>query len=89
MRVSIGRGADSRFGLGERDADGTVLSSSVGAWQTWPMKRDTLSYHGYRFPPDIISHAVWLYHRFGVSFRDVEDLLAQRGITVSYEVLSS
>ena len=40
----------------------------------------TLSYHGYRFPPDIISHAVWLYHRFGVSFRDVEDLLAQRGI---------
>ena len=37
------------------------------------------SYHGYRFPPDIISHAVWLYHRFGLSFRDVEDLLAQRG----------
>ena len=70
--------------------DGTlveVLSSSVGAWQTWPMKRDTLSYHGYRFPPDIISHAVWLYHRFGVSFRDVEDLLAQRGITVSYEAI--
>ena len=66
---------------------GRVLSSSVGAWQTWPMKRDTLSYHGYRFPPDIISHAVWLYHRFGVSFRDVEDLLAQRGITVSYEAI--
>ena len=64
-----------------------VLSSSVGAWQTWPMKRDTLNYHGYRFPPDIISHAVWLYHRFGVSFRDVEDLLAQRGITVSYEAI--
>ena len=39
------------------------------------------SYHGYRFPPEIISHAVWLYHRFGLSFRDVEDLLAQRGIT--------
>ena len=51
------------------------------------MKRDTLSYHGYRFPPDIISHAVWLYHRFGVSFRDVEDLLAQRSITVSYEAI--
>ena len=51
------------------------------------MKRDTLSYHGYRFPPDIISRAVWLYHRFGVSFRDVEDLLAQRGITVSYEAI--
>ena len=45
------------------------------------------SYHGYRFPPEIISHAVWLYHRFGLSFRDVEDLLAERGITVSYEAI--
>ncbi len=43
------------------------------------------SYHGYRFPPEIISHAVWLYHRFCLSFRDAEDLLAQRGITVTYE----
>ena len=34
-------------------------------------------YHGYRFPPEIISHAVWWYHRFGLSFRDVEDLLAR------------
>ena len=64
-----------------------VLSSSAGEWQTWPMKSDTPSYHGYRFPPEIISHAVWLYHRFCVSFRDVEDLLAQRGITVSYEAI--
>ena len=46
-----------------------------------------LSYHGYRFPPEIISHAVWLYHRFCLTFRDVEDLLAQRGITVSYETI--
>ena len=51
------------------------------------MKSDTPSYHGYRFPPEIISHAVWLYHRFGVSFRDVEDLLTQRGVTVSYEAI--
>ena len=36
-------------------------------------------YSGYRFPPKIISHAVWLYHRFGLSFHDVEDLLAERG----------
>ena len=66
---------------------GRVLSSSVGAWQTWSMKRDVPSCRGYRFPPEIISHAVWLYHRFGVSFRDVEDLLAQRGLTVSYEAI--
>jgi len=45
------------------------------------------SYRGYRFPPEIISHAVWLYHRFCLSFRDVEDLLAQRGVTVSYETI--
>ena len=43
------------------------------------------SYRRHRFPPEIISHAVWLYHRFALSFRDIEDLLAKRGIIVSYE----
>ena len=51
------------------------------------MKSDTPNNRGYRFPPEIISHADWLYHRFCMSFRDVEDLLAQRGITVSYEAI--
>ena len=44
-------------------------------------------YHGYRFPPEIISHAVWLYHRFCLSFREAEDLLAQRGVRVTYETI--
>jgi putative transposase len=44
-------------------------------------------YYGHRFPPEIISHAVWVYHRFCLSFRDVEDLLAERGIIVSYETI--
>ena len=44
-------------------------------------------YSGYRFPPEIISDAVWAYHRFCLSFRDVEDLLAERGIIVSYETI--
>jgi putative transposase len=44
-------------------------------------------YRGYRFPPEIISHAVWLYFRFTLSLRDVEDLLAQRAIIVSYETI--
>jgi putative transposase len=44
-------------------------------------------YHGHRFPPEIISYAVWAYHRFCVSLRDVEDLLAERGIIVSYEAV--
>ena len=51
------------------------------------MNAPELSYTGYRFPPEIIGHAVWLYHRFCLSFRDAEDLLAQRGITVSYETI--
>ena len=51
------------------------------------MTRPARSYHGYRFPPEIISHAVWLYYRFCLSFRDVEDLLAERGVTVSYEAI--
>ena len=44
-------------------------------------------YLRHRFPSAIISHAVWLYHRYGLSFRDVEDLLAARGIIVSYETI--
>jgi putative transposase len=55
--------------------------------QTDQMKTYVPSYRGYRFPYEIISHAVWLYHRFCLSFRDVEDLLAQRGLTVSYETI--
>jgi putative transposase len=46
-----------------------------------------LNYKGFRFPPEIISHAVWLYFRFALSFRDVEERLAQRGIVVSYETV--
>ncbi len=42
-------------------------------------------YKGHRFPPEIIQHAVWLYYRFNLSYRDIEDLLAVRGIVVSYE----
>ncbi len=49
------------------------------------MKTETLSYHGFRYPPEIISLAVWLYHRFCLSLRDVEELLAERGIEVTYE----
>ena len=44
-------------------------------------------YLRHRFPSDIISHAVWLYHRYCLSFRDVEDLLAERVIIVSYETI--
>ena len=51
--------------------------------------KNTKMYAGYRYPPQVISHAVWLYHRFTLSFRDVEELLAARGINVSYETVRS
>ena len=44
-----------------------------------------ISYAGFRFPPKIIHQAIWLYLRFTLSLRDVEDLLAERGIGLSYE----
>jgi putative transposase len=43
----------------------------------------SISYRRHRFPPDIIQHAVWLYFRLPLSYRNVEDLLAERGIDVS------
>jgi putative transposase len=51
------------------------------------VQNDTSPYRGYRFPPEIIAHAVWLYFRFHLSFRDVQDLLAERGIIVSHEAI--
>ena len=46
-----------------------------------------ISFKRHRFPADVIRHAVWLYFRFSLSFRNVEELLAQRGIDVSYETI--
>ena len=51
------------------------------------MKPRKTLYHRHRFPQDIIRHAVWLYYRFCLSYRDVENLLAERGIKVSYETV--
>ncbi len=45
------------------------------------------TYKRHRFPPDIISYSVWLYYRFNLSHRDIEDLLAERGITISREAI--
>ena len=45
------------------------------------------SYAGYRFPPKLISHVVWLYYRFPLSLRMVEEMLAARGILVSHETI--
>src|ERR1700758_2157483 len=46
-----------------------------------------LSYRRHRFPPVVIQHAIWLYLRFTLSYRDVEELLAERGLDISYETV--
>src|SRR5918997_1646068 len=47
----------------------------------WP------SYKGFRYPVEVISHCVWLYHRFPLSFREVEEMMMERGVVVSHETL--
>jgi putative transposase len=52
-----------------------------------PPMTNVLSYAGYRFPPEVISYAVWLYYCFPLSLRRVEELLAARGIELTYETV--
>jgi len=54
-------------------------------WQALSMTTSPNPYRGFRFPPAVIEHAVWLYHCFSLSLRDVELILSARGIVVSYE----
>lgn len=51
------------------------------------MNHPAVSYKRHRFPPQIIAHAVWLYYRFPLSLRLVEEMLLERGIVVSYETI--
>jgi putative transposase len=52
-----------------------------------PAPSEEPSYRGYRYSAEIISHAVWLYFRFSLSLRDIEELLAERGVSVTYETV--
>jgi putative transposase len=47
-----------------------------------------ISYARHQFPPEVIRHSTWLYLRFTLSYRDVEELLAERGLDISYEIAS-
>ncbi|GHO63224.1 hypothetical protein KSC_021160 [Ktedonobacter sp. SOSP1-52] len=44
-------------------------------------------YNGFRFPPEIISHCIWLYFRFSLSYRDIEEVMAERGVVLTYETV--
>jgi hypothetical protein len=61
------------------------LAVALGVPLAEGMKK--ISYAGYRFPPEIIQQAIWLYLRFTLGLRDVEDLMAKRAISVSYETV--
>ena len=61
------------------------MATRRGLGQHGEMQKPPNPYHRHRFPAELISHAVWLYHVFSLSFRDVELLLAERGVIVSYE----
>jgi putative transposase len=45
------------------------------------------TYHGYRFPSEIITHCVWLYFRFSLSFRDIQEMMLERAVEVSHEAI--
>ena len=51
------------------------------------MNPDAVSYRGFRYPAEIISHCVWLYHRFPLSFREVQEMMLARGVVVSHETI--
>jgi hypothetical protein len=74
--------------------DGAVKLVTVG-WDPRQMDHhglvDTATssslYRGHRYPVEIISHCVWLYHRFPLSLREVQEMMAERGVIVSYEII--
>ena len=77
---------DKRLGC-LRDVSAQALSHLATRADKPSMQTTRSIYRGFCFPPEVIAHAVFLYHRFPLSLRDVEDLLAQRGIAVSYETI--
>ena len=66
-----------------------LLSQLLASWHTRHMNTlpPTTLYKRHRFPAEIISHCVWLYFRFCLSYRDVEELMAERGVILTYEAV--
>src|SRR5881409_2426402 len=67
---------------------GIVTETEFGPATRWDrLLHGSALYSRHRFPPPIIQHAIWLYLRFTLSYRDVEDILAERGLEISYETV--
>src|SRR5215212_3329841 len=71
----------------ERALSGIVTAAVRLAKLGYSDRMTSLSYRGHRFPAEIIQHAIWIYLRFTLSYRDVEELLAERGLDLSYETI--
>jgi hypothetical protein len=67
--------------------DGIVTETPTELGLGYSPGMSSLSSRGHRFPASIIQHAIWLYLRFSLSYRDVEELLAERGLDLSYETI--
>jgi putative transposase len=66
---------------------GIVMETSSSGWVGYARRMTSPSYRRHRFPAPIIQHAIWVYLRFTLSYRDVEELLAERGLDLSYETI--
>jgi len=86
-REARGSGLQKAWAAPAATFEGVVTATMARFHSMGTMWRMTISFARHQFPPAIIRHAVWLYLRFTLSYRDVEDLLAERGLDVSYETV--
>jgi putative transposase len=56
-----------------------VIGRVAWVWRAWLVSAEVPSYRGFRYPAEIINHGVWLYYLFPLSFREVQEMMAQRG----------
>jgi hypothetical protein len=84
--ISIPEGTVTLLGCCRKRSDNCGYETNCSPTQCTCQRRH-ISYAGYRFPPDVISYAVWLYYRFPLSLRMVEELLVARGIDLTYETV--
>jgi putative transposase len=64
-----------------------MIDRLISVGRGWLMAAVVPSYKGFRYPVEIISHCVWLYHRFPLSLREVEEMMMERGVVVTYETI--
>jgi putative transposase len=64
-----------------------MIGGLISVGRGWVLTAVVPSYNGFRYPVEIISHCVWLYYRFPLSFREVEEMMLERGVVITYETI--